>query len=422
MLRERTQGALDRSAQDARLHGSLLLLDLDRFKEVNDTFGHYAGDRLLEQIGRRLRETLSPDALVARLGGDEFAVLLHGVTAAQSDKVARELVELLDQAVLVEGQRLRAGASIGISAYPDDATDPDTLLRRADVAMYVAKRARSGFARYDPSLDEHTPERLAVAAELREAIVQDQLMLVYQPQVGVATGQVTGVEALVRWPHPRRGLIPPGEFMAMAEHTGLMEALTRCVLRMALRQCRSWLDSGRNLPVSVNVSASDLHDGFPELVTQLLAEHDVPARCLQLEITEDAMMTDPQGADRVLRQLQRIGVRIAIDDFGTGYSSLSYLGQLPIDELKIDQAFIRGMPDSTRMSAIVRSTIGLAHDLGLSVVAEGVEDEASVHMLQEYSCDVLQGYLFSRPLEPGALDRWLLMSDWSGLRHAQRAA
>jgi diguanylate cyclase (GGDEF)-like protein len=422
LLLERTQAALDLATQDGGLPGALLLIDLDRFKEVNDTFGHYAGDRVLEQIGRRLREGVMDSALVARLGGDEFAVLLEGVTRAQAEDVSRQLLGVLDEAVVVEGQRLRAGGSIGLVDFPADGADPDTLLRRADVAMYVAKRTRSGFVRYERQLDEHTPERLALAAELREAIEQDELVLFYQPQVELASGRVTSVEALVRWPHPRRGLIPPGEFLAMAENTGQMEQLTRCVLRIALRQCRSWLNTGRNLRISVNVFANDLHDGFPEVVARLLSDHRVPARWLQLEITEDAMMTDPQRAEKVLRQLHQIGVGISIDDFGTGYSSLAYLGQLPLDELKIDRSFIVGMRQSARLAAIVRSTVGLAHDLGLVVVAEGVEDNATADQIREFGCDVLQGYLASKPLEAAVLEEWLKSRTFSGLQLADRAA
>jgi EAL domain-containing protein (putative c-di-GMP-specific phosphodiesterase class I) len=233
-------------------------------------------------------------------------------------------------------------------------------------------------------------------------------------------GQVTGVEALVRWPHPRRGLIPPGEFIAMAGRTGLTEPLTRCVLRIALRQCRAWLDAGQPLRVSVNVSAHDLQDGFAELVAHLLGSHHVPAQWLQLEITEDAMMADPQRAEKVLHELHRLGVSISIDDFGTGYSSLAYLGQLPIDELKIDRSFVLGMRDSPRQAAIVRSTIGLGHDLGLLVVAEGVEDVATLGQLADYGCDTFQGYFASRPVGADVLERWL--ADRSSPSAVARAA
>jgi predicted signal transduction protein with EAL and GGDEF domain len=348
--------------------------------------------------------------------------LLAGATNTQAEAAARQLLALLDQPLVVEGQRLRAGASIGLVLYPQDGTDPDTLLRRADVAMYVAKRARTGFAPYDPTHDENTPERLALAGELREAIELDELVLVYQPQVALVTRQVMGVEALVRWPHPRRGVIPPDEFMAMAAYTGLIGSLTRCVLRSALRQCRAWLDTGRPLRVSVNVSAHDLHGGFPELVADLLRKHHVPAQWLQLEITEDAMMADPQRAEEVLRELHRLGVSISIDDFGTGYSSLTSLGQLPIDELKVDRSFVLRMRHSPRLAAIVRSTISLGHDLGLVVVAEGVEDQATLDQLVEYGCDRFQGYFASKPVAPDVLERWLADRSPSSTLPALRVA
>jgi EAL domain-containing protein (putative c-di-GMP-specific phosphodiesterase class I) len=332
--------------------------------------------------------------------------LLPDAVALQPELVARSLLVLLEEPMLVEAQRLRVGGSIGVVFYPEHGHDPDTLLRRADVAMYVAKRARSGVVRYDPAQDEHTPERLALAGELREAIEQDQLVLVYQPQVELGSEQIIGVEALVRWLHPRRGLIPPSEFIPMAGYTGLLEPLTRCVLRIALRQCRAWLDQGRELRIAVNVSAHDLNESFPDRVEQLLRAHKVPARLLQLEITEDAMMADPQRAQAALLQLHSLGVSISIDDFGTGYSSLAYLAQLPIDELKIDRTFVMGMQQSRRQAVIVRSTIGLGHDLGLQVIAEGVEDEATRDQLEQYGCDAFQGYFASRPVAADVLEEW----------------
>jgi diguanylate cyclase (GGDEF)-like protein len=390
--------------------GQLLLLDLDHFKEVNDTFGHYAGDRLLEQVAHRLRDNVPGNALVARLGGDEFAVVV--MTSAMSPEAAeaipRDLLALVDRPVAVEGQRLNVAASIGVVHFPADGKDAESLLRRADVAMYVAKRAHSGYANYDAAQDQHTPERLGLVGELREAIEQNELTLAYQPQIAVDTNQVTGVEALVRWTHPRRGMIPPIEFIAIAEQTGLIEPLTRCVLRTALRQCRVWLDKGVCLPISVNVSATDLQDGFAQVVEELLETHRVSADYLRLEITEGAMMVDRDRASRVLQDLRSLGVQISIDDYGTGYSSLAYLGLLPIDELKIDRSFIAGLLSSTATAAIVRSTIALGHDLGLVVVAEGVEDQPTWDVLVELGCDTIQGYFASRPLSADALESWML--------------
>jgi diguanylate cyclase (GGDEF)-like protein len=413
LLRERLTSILlpsDEGGDGAGESGVLLLLDLDHFKEVNDTFGHYAGDRLLEQVGHRLRDSVPANAVVARLGGDEFAVLVatSAMSAEEAEAIPSDLLALLDRPVVVEGQRLNVAASIGVVHYPADGTDADALLRRADVAMYVAKRAHSGYAYYDAQQDPHTPERLGLVGELREAIEHDELTLAYQPQIALDTHQVTGVEALVRWAHPRRGMIPPVEFVAIAEHTGLMEPLTRCVLRGALQQCRTWLDKGLHLPVSVNISATDLQDGFAQVVEELLDAHHVPVEYLRLEITEGAMMVDRDRASRVLQDLRALGVRISIDDYGTGYSSLAYLGHLPIDELKIDRSFIAGLLSSTANAAIVRSTIALGHDLGLVVVAEGVEDQPTWDVLGELGCDTIQGYFASKPLPAPALENWIV--------------
>jgi diguanylate cyclase (GGDEF)-like protein len=413
LLRERLNSILltnDEGSAAAGETGILLLLDLDHFKEVNDTFGHYAGDRLLEQVGHRLRDSVPASAIVARLGGDEFAVLVgtSAMSADEAEAIPRDLLALLDQPVVVEGQRLNVAASIGVVHYPTDGTDADALLRRADVAMYMAKRTHSGYANYDAQQDQHTPERLGLVGELRRAIEENELTLAYQPQVAVDTHQLTGVEALVRWSHPRRGMIPPVEFIAIAEHTGLIEPLTRCVLRGALQQCRTWQEKGLHLPVSVNISATDLQDGFAQVVEELLAANRVAADYLRLEITEGSMMVDRDRARRVLQDLRALGVRISIDDYGTGYSSLAYLGHLPIDELKIDRSFIAGLLSSATNAAIVRSTIGLGHDLGLVVVAEGVEDQPTWDVLTELGCDTIQGYFASKPLPAAVLENWIV--------------
>jgi len=402
--------------------GVLLLLDLDHFKEVNDTFGHYAGDRLLEQVALRLRDNAPANGLVARLGGDEFAVLVAtaALSAQQVEAIPRDLLALLDRPLMVEGQRLNVAASIGVVHYPADGTNADSLLRHADVAMYVAKRSHTGFANYDAAQDEHTPERLALVGELRQAIEQNELTLAYQPQIAVDSDLVTGVEALVRWAHPRRGMVPPTEFVAIAEHTGLIEPLTRCVLRGAMQQCRTWLDHGLHLPVSVNVSATDLQVGFARVVEELLAAHGLGADCLRLEITEGAVMVDRERARGVLQELRTLGVRVSVDDYGTGYASLAYLGELPIDELKIDRSFIVELTRSAASLAIVRSTIALGHDLGLIVVAEGVEDQSTWDTLADLRCDTIQGYFGSKPLSAPALESWLLERSRASTRVGDR--
>ncbi len=344
------------------------------------------------------------------MGGDEFAVLVatSALSAEEVEAIPRDLLALLDRPIVVEGQRLNVAASIGVVHYPADDKDADSLLRRADVAMYVAKRSHSGYANYDAEQDEHTPERLGLVGELRQAIEQNELTLEYQPQIAVNTHLVTGVEALVRWRHPRRGLIPPTEFVAIAEHAGLIEPLTLCVLRGAMQQCRTWLDKGLHLPISVNISATDLQDGFPQVVEELLDAHGVTADCLRLEITEGAVMVDRDRARRVLHDLRALGLRISVDDYGTGYSSLAYIGHLPIDELKIDRSFIAGLLNSATNAAIVRSTIALGHDLGLVVVAEGVEDQPTWDVLAELGCDTIQGYFASKPLSAAALENWIV--------------
>ncbi|MDQ3811051.1 MAG: bifunctional diguanylate cyclase/phosphodiesterase [Chloroflexota bacterium] len=387
---------------------ALLLLDLDGFKEINDTFGHQHGDVLLRQVGPRLRRALPEDDLVARLGGDEFAVVLSRTAPDQAEEAARTLLRALEQPFVVDGLPLEIGASIGIATSSQQAPEATTLLRQADVAMYVAKRGRTGVAVYRPEDDHYSAERLVLVGELRDAIDRDLLTLVYQPQVACRTGRLAAVETLLRWQHPERGWIPPDQFVPLAEHTGLIRPLTRWVLRGAMDQCRAWLDQGRLIPVSVNVSTHDLQDpSLPDEIAELLDSTGVPSHCLQLEVTEGALMSDAARARDVLGRIRALGVQVAIDDFGTGYSSLAYLSQLPVDELKIDRSFLRGIHDPGNNAAIVRSTISLGHELGLRVVAEGVEDEATWDLLARLDCDLGQGYWIGRPLASPALAQWL---------------
>jgi diguanylate cyclase len=404
-LQDRLQERLRRSDGDPVV---LLTMDLDRFKEINDTFGHHHGDMLLEQIGPRLRSALSDADLIVRLGGDEFAVLLASNDSARASHVAEALLGALCAPFVVAGYRLDVGASIGVAISPDDGKDPATLLRSADVAMYVAKRDHSGFALHGPEQDQYTPERLSLIGELRLAIERDELVLHFQPQVELRSGRVLGAEALVRWRHAERGLVPPDAFIPLAEHAGLIKPLTRWVLDAALRQCRIWLDSGWHLTVSVNASVQDLRDtSFPDQVERLLTAHAVPACHLRVEITESAMMVDPAQTRGVLERVRALGVGVAVDDFGTGYSSLGYLKRLPTDELKLDRSYVQHIATDPHDLAIVRSTILLAHDLGLTVVAEGAEDEAALEQLNAVNCDVVQGYVMSRPLPADQFAAWL---------------
>jgi diguanylate cyclase (GGDEF)-like protein/PAS domain S-box-containing protein len=386
---------------------ALLVLDLDRFKEVNDTLGHHAGDRLLQEVGQRLRGALRESDTVARLGGDEFAAVLPDTDAASAAIAAAKLQAALEMPLVLEGRVLSLGASIGIAAYPTHGEDADGLLRCADMAMYTAKRAQSGVATYAPHHDSQSAERLALVAGLRRAITLEELSLHYQPQVDCATGRMTGVEALVRWWHPERGLILPDQFVPLAEQSGLIGQLTRWVLAAALSQSSAWrgLDAGPGL--SVNVSSFDLLDEqLPGFVAAQLERWHLPAERLTLEVTEAALLTDPDRVVNVLIQLRKLGVRIALDDFGTGLSPLAHLKVWPLDEVKADVSLVRGMLAAPGDRAIVRATIELAHALGLDVVAEGVENEATLRLLEEMGSDRAQGYWIARPMPPSQLARW----------------
>jgi diguanylate cyclase (GGDEF)-like protein/PAS domain S-box-containing protein len=392
---------------------ALLVMDLDRFKEVNDTLGHHYGDLLLRELGGRLRGVVREAETAARLGGDEFAVLLPRATVKDAEKAGRRLLAALEQPFIVDGHPVEVGASIGVSLFPEHGSDPGTLLRRADVAMYVAKRNQSQLSVYAPEQDQHSPVRLGLAAELRNAIEHDQLELFYQPKAELATGRVMCVEALVRWRHPERGLIPPDDFIPLAEQSGQVRALSRWVLNAALRQARAWDHLGRNLGVAVNLSMRDLQDaGLPETVAALLKTWAVRPAILTIEITESTLMADPAQAMDIVRRLSAMGVSIAIDDFGTGYSSLSYLKRLAVNELKVDKSFVRNVVTDSHDVAIVRSTISLAHELGLEVVAEGIEDQPTWDLLAKLGCDTAQGYLISRPLPAPEFNRWMIESGW----------
>jgi diguanylate cyclase (GGDEF)-like protein len=408
LLRDRTNQAT-RQADRELLPAALLLIDLDRFKEVNDTLGHHYGDQLLVQVGERLGGVLRKVDTIARLGGDEFAVLLPRIATSEGAvAVAKKLQLALNESFLLDGLAVDVEASVGLVLYPDHGQDADELLRHADIAMYVAKEKHTGFMLFDPKLDQHSPRRLALLGELRRAIERGELVLHYQPKVEAGSGQLLGVEALVRWEHPEHGIVAPGEFIPLAERTGLITPLTHYVLDMALHQCQALLREGRELAMAVNVSARRLLDlSFPDEVAALLATWDVPARLLIIEITESTIMTDPIHAMEILGRLNGMGVQISIDDFGTGYSSMSYLKSLPVDELKIDRSFVSHMTASSPDAVIVRSTVDLGRNLGLRVVAEGVEDLATWDELKMLGCDAIQGYHVSRPLPPADLVLWL---------------
>jgi diguanylate cyclase (GGDEF)-like protein len=408
LLRERLEQALilgRRGGQKA----AVMFLDLDRFKDINDTLGHHKGDQLLVAVADRLRAGLHESATVARLGGDEFAIVLPDTSPEEACVVARSLCAVVEQPfATTEDLVLRVRVSIGVAVAPADGDDAETLMRHADAAMYQAKARGGGESLYLAARDNGSPERLRLAAELHEAIQRRELVMHFQPKVSLASGRVEGLEALARWPHPRLGLLPPGAFIDLAETAGLMPALTSLALDAAMCECKSWLAGGLEVSVAVNLSAESLRDDrIVGEVEELLERHGLPGRLLQLELTEDSLVCDPESARRVLGRVRDLGVSIAIDDFGTGYSSLAHIKDLPVDELKIDRSFVAGLASGTAEIAIIRSTIQLAHDLGLRVVAEGVEDEPTLDALRTLGCNLAQGYHVSRPLPSQEFESWL---------------
>lgn len=387
---------------------ALLLMDLNRFKEINDTFGHHFGDLVLEQVGKRLQHVLRQSDTIARLGGDEFAIVLPDTGEQGAVHAAEKLVAALVEPFIVHGHALQVEASVGIALAPDHSDDRTTLLRQSDVAMYVAKHAGNSCAVYRPEDDVHTPGRLALVGDLRRAIEAGDIFLHYQPKLDLGSHRVTGVEALVRWRHPERGLVPPDEFIHLAESTGLIRPLTVRVLNEALSQCRAWHDAGIDISVAVNLSPRTLQDrALVEIVQEHLARWDADPRWLELEITESAIMADAERALETLIRLHDMGIGISIDDFGTGYSSLAYLKNLPVDEIKIDKSFILGMARNEDDAFIPQSVIDLGHNLGMQVVAEGVETQRILDRLAAMGCDLAQGYHLSRPLPAEEIERWL---------------
>lgn len=388
---------------------ALLLMDLDRFKDVNETLGHDCGDALLVKVGDRLGSALREVDTVARLGGDEFAIVLPGVSGIEAALAVADRVQAaLSESFEIEGLDLDIEASIGVVVSGRDGEDVLTLFRHADVAMYSAKKRGRTVAIYDPKTDANSPVRLTLLRELRRALDSDDLQLHYQPKISLDTREVVGVEALVRWNHPDRGMIAPDQFIPLAEQSGLIGPLTRHVLDMALAQARRWIDAGTPLPVAVNLSARSLGDErLLDQVAELLRAHDVPADHLTLEITESAIVTDLGRAKEMLSRLHEMNVRLSIDDFGTGYTSLAQLKTIPIGELKIDRSFVGAITTDPGSAHIVHGVVGLGHNLGLSMVAEGVEDEETLDALRELGCDVVQGYLLARPMPARELDRWL---------------
>jgi diguanylate cyclase (GGDEF)-like protein len=402
LFRDRVEQSILTSRRQ-QASSTVMFLDVDHFKEINDTLGHEAGDTLLEVVAERLRAQMRASDTLARLGGDEFAILCDG-SATQASLLAERLHNALHGTVTVRDFPLEITMSIGVATFPEHGEDADTVLRHADVAMYQAKQTRAGTALYDPEQDLNDEARLTLAGELRRAIQNEELVLHFQPKARLASGRIVGVEALVRWQHPERGFIPPNEFVPIAERTGLIKQLTRYVLASALRQCSEWHALGLDLDIAVNLTIPDLLDlELPNLIESLLEETGVRPEQLELEITETTILADPFRVTQVLTRLNEMGLRLAIDDFGTGYSSLAYLRRLPVHTIKIDRSFVMDMCENASDATIVRSTIDLGRNLGLEVVAEGVETQEAWDALDSLGCTLAQGYLISRPLPPGEL-------------------
>jgi diguanylate cyclase (GGDEF)-like protein len=384
---------------------TVLILDLDRFKEINETLGHRSGDELLKGCAERLRGLTPEPAILARLGGDEFGIVCPGMTTAQASALAEDIRAELETPVLVNEIPLVVEASVGISAYPDNGRGVDEILQTADAAVSLAKDRHLGVAYHQGTLEASTANALTLVSQLRPALEKKELILHYQAQMDVQTGEITGAEALVRWLHPDRGLLQPGSFVPFVERTGASKALSAYVLAEAASQLRSWQEQGYPIGVAVNLTMFDLLDiRLPEQIAELVDRSGIEPQRLELEITESLIMGDPDRVRGVVERLKQIGVRIAIDDFGTGYSSLSYLKTLPVDVIKIDRSFVMGMATDESDAAIVQSTIELAHNLGLGVVAEGVEDAETLEALAQFGCDVAQGYFIARPC--GAAEFW----------------
>jgi diguanylate cyclase (GGDEF)-like protein len=411
--RERFREVMEERIREAHeISGRLvvMLMDLDRFKEINDTLGHHYGDVLLRDLGPRLVDAVGEGGLVARLGGDEFGILppkgSHDI--AVMEQVASRLTECVSAPFAVDELSLEVGVSIGIARFPEDGDDSHALLRCADIAMYAAKEAQCDYKLYAADQNQHSVRRLSVLSDIRHALASDQIVVHYQPIVDVDDLTVTGAEGLVRWQHPELGLIPPGAFVQTVEQTGLIGPLTRHVLEHSIAECALWRKQGRDLSVAVNLSVRNLLDrDLPKEIERLLSTYSLPADALELEITESMIMSDPERAMSTVTRLSGLGVRMSVDDFGTGYSSLANLRRLPIKDLKIDRSFVSPMLNDESDLIIVRSTINLGHDLGLRVIAEGVEDAATLRELALLGCDLAQGYHVSRPMAADAFKQWL---------------
>ena len=407
LLIERLQQQLLRQPRTSE-SVAVLVMDLTDFKAVNDSLGHAVGDDLLKQVGPRLAASLRPADTIARLGGDEFAILLPGTDETGAARVAQKMLAALEQAFPLEGEMLDIGATVGVAVAPVHGTQAEQLLSRADVAMYAAKGSLAGLAMFSSEHEREGAGRLALMSDLRRAVDEGELVLYYQPQIDLRTGAITSVEALVRWMHPKRGLVGPDEFIPLAERTGLIKRLTRTVLTEAIRQARAWELAGLRVPIAVNLSMRNIHDPqLPQTIAQLLQRWDARPELLRLEMTETVLAADPERALQTIESLRAMGVHIALDDFGIGYSSLAYLNRLPLDEIKIDRSFVLGMLNDESSATIVRATVELGHGLGYGVVAEGVENLETRQRLSALGCDFIQGFFVAKPMPADQTAEWI---------------
>ncbi|MBF0558641.1 MAG: EAL domain-containing protein [Nitrospirae bacterium] len=411
-LNEEIPAAMERGGAFA-----LIIMDLDRFKDINAVLGHATGDTILKKIGPVLTEAVPEAAAVVRMGGDEFALLVPDINnAGQARDVTLNISKKLESPFIVDGNPIQVESSFGIVLFPEHGEDADTLLKLADVALYTAKGSVNGYAVYSPELVQHNLKQLTLLGELRLAIENEEMVFFYQPKVNITSGHVVGMEALIRWEHPRHGFIPPDDFIPLLEGTALIKPMTMWTLRTAFDQCSQLNNMGITLDMSVNLSARMLQDPrIPELVLQMTKDYSLPPQQIIIEVTESAVMTDPQKTLDTIKRLDETGVRLSIDDFGTGYSSMSYLQKLPVDELKIDKSFVLNVHKNPNDAKIVHSIIGLGHNLGMKVVSEGVETQAAWDLLKYLGCDIGQGYFMSKPLPIAGLVTWLKESGW-GLR------
>lgn len=421
LLYDRLQQSILISQREKKML-ALIMMDLDQFKAINDTLGHHSGDMVLQQVANRLQQVLRGSDTVARLGGDEFAILLTTVSGREGVIIAaQKVLETMRQPLEIEGHTLHIGASLGIVLFPEHGDDPHKLMRSADVAMYSAKRAKTGFAIYDPALDSQSAKLGFLQNDLQMAIEENQFVLHYQPKIDLVTNRICGVEALVRWQHPKEGLVFPDAFIPVVEQNGLIKPLTRLVLKMALRQLTEWQQKGQQIPVAINISAINLQDpSFPDQVLEIMRGFTISPSLLEMEITETALMMDPLRAIETVKKLCNIGIVISIDDFGTGYSSMAYLKKLVVAKIKVDKSFVIDMIKNENDNIIVRSTIDLAHNLGLTVVAEGVETQETLDRLKALGCDTAQGYHMGRPVSVDQLNIWIKESNFGADKQAKQ--